>query len=887
MQEINWPYSFSEVSQDKSTWRTSTTSPIWELAGIDGTVTGALRPHPGMKECWTFRYDQVAGADFGGTNPYVAAPQFGEIQDFWCFTCKIGASKLTYGVVYVVKRPTGGQLDLIIEGWRTDSNSFYQRAILVGQTTSIGPAGLVNVTPTPRVVYITIKGLPGYAVTFPTGSVNIVSSGPGAKPLGAWESTSQTNFLPTITQLPDPSISANPPGSFVVYSTSGGTAPAGANGWQDTTTRWNTATSQKEGDYAFAVQFEDSLTGRRSQLSDSVPVTFSGNNRKFTAVGVVDTAKYDTVKIWRSVRTTNAAGVFAAGILQLEAVFKASDQAITTSGPTWTPALPASVVKWAYAVQKDDRQLVMQDTFQDKPAFLSTVPYGGASASYQSQLFVSAIDGQASDKEDQMRSVGEIRWSSATDGSYELFAPKARWTPEIHGDDPIAFKQAGQILLGFSKSRVFFIIRDGAFVRVSTAHNGYGITGKYAAETVGPMVYYLTKQGMRAVYPDGRLDEVGAIDWLITSDWDDDLAGMSMAYDTSSAALYVLNPAKKRAVVMWFASGMCSEMHYFPFKKCARGYFPQKSDFPDSAVFLYSPSLDSDVSVVSYVPAQFRPRLMRIADDPLDRIRTPPGGTYEGCHYGLVDGNCDRNINDIRLEGQINSPNGDYFEMSWANRGANGWTPDWTILGSYCCIMGDGSIGFYASGDILKYYEIIGYKFVSGRHNVVLRVPEKSDWFVLDQDQLRDPQQLAVNPVVVKVGTSVMPGLVPETGFLTNKQIDSIGVLLSGVCLSNSVNKTLNPEAIFARWFGMVYKGDYDTNPYPVSIALPLNPSRQQNVISIVDGGSPIHASFEKILNPFQSVTFLSNAVGFNFRLLAMNVRGRILQTERNKNSYA
>jgi len=885
MQEINWPYSFSEVSQDKSTWRTSTTSPIWELAGIDGTVTGALRPHPGMKECWQFQYDLVAGADFGGTNPYVGTAQYAEIQDFWCFTCKIGSSKLTYGVVYVVKRPTGFLRDLIIEGYRTDTNTYYQKAILVGQssTSEIGVGGLVNVTPTPRVVYITIKGLPGYAVTFPTGGVNIVASGPGVKPLGAWELTSQTNFLPTITQLPDPSNSANPPGSFVVYSTTGGTAPGGANGWQDTTARWNAATSQKEGDYSFAVQFEDSLTGRRSQLSDSVPVTFAGVNRKFTAVGVVDTNKYDTVKIWRSVRTTNAAGVFAAGILQLEAVFKASDQSITTASPTY----PAGVVKWAYAVQKDDRQLVMQDTFQDKPAFLSAVPYGGASASYQSQLFVSSINGQASDKEDQMRSVGEIRWSSATDGSYELFAPKARWTPEIHGDDPIAFKQAGQILLGFSKSRVFFIIRDGAFVRVSTAHNGYGITGKYAAETVGPMVYYLTSQGMRAVYPDGRLDEVGAIDWLITNDWDDDLSSMSMAYDTSSAALYVLNPNKNRAVVMWFASGMCSEMHYFPFKKCARGYFPQKAEFPDSAVFLYSPSLDNDGSVASYVPSSFRPRLMRISADPLDKAWNPPGGTYEGCHYGLIDGASDRNVN-MESDGQLVSPNGTYEIVSWASRGVTGWTPDWTILGSYCCIMGDGNIGFNMNGDVLKYYEIIGYKFSGGRHQLVLRIPEKSDWIFASQiDEFKDPQQLTINPVVVKVGTSIMPGLIPETGFLTNKQIDSMGVLLSGVCLSPGVQNTLNPDATFARWFGMVYKGDYDTDEYPVSIALPLNPSKQQNVISIIDGGSPVHASFEKILNPFQSVTFLSNAVGFNFRLLAMNVRGRILQTERNKNSYA
>ena len=38
---------------------------------------------------------------------------------------------------------------------------------------------------------------------------------------------------------------------------------------------------------------------------------------------------------------------------------------------------------------------------------------------------------------------------------------------------------------------------------------------------------------------------------------------------------------------------------------------------------------------------------------------------------------------------------------------------------------------------------------------------------------------------------------------------------------------------------------------------------------------------------PHQSVEFMANAVNQTFRLLAMNVRGRILETERNKNSYA
>jgi hypothetical protein len=884
MQEINWPYSFNEASEDKTTWRTSSQSPIWELAGIDGTVSGALRPHPGMKDVWTFRFDLVDAADFGGTNPYVTNAQYATVEDFWPFTCKIGASSLTYGVVYVAKRPKSTVRDLIIEGFRTDTNQFYQKAILTNQSSAsaIGVNALINVSSTPRVVYVTIKGIQGYAAMFPGSGPNptIVSSGPGRKPLGAWEPTSQTSYTPTTTLLPDPTAvvtPANPPGSFVVYSTLV-TAGAPTGGWFDTATRWGTATSQKAGDYAFAVQFEDSLSGRRSQLSDSVPVTFTGSNRKFTAIGIVDTAKYDTVKIWRSVRNTNAAGVFAAGILQLEAVFKASDYAISPASPTYG----AGVVLWAYAVQKDDRQLVMQDTFQDKPAFLSSVPFGGASASYQSQLFVSGISGQSSDTEDQMRSVGEIRWSSATDGSYELFAPKARWTPDIHGDDPICFKQAGQILLGFSKSKVFFILRDGAFVRVSTAHNGYGVTGKYAAETVGPMVYYLTRQGMRAVYPDGRLDEIGATDWLITNDWQDDLASMSMAYDVSTSALYVLNPNNKRAIVMWFASGMCSEMHCFPFKKCARGYFPAKTEYADSAVFLLSPSLDEDASVSGYIPSSFRPRLMRVAQDSTDRVWEPPSFLYEGqVHYGLIDGACDRNVK-LTNTVEVTTPSGTYYEFWWTTRGVNGWTPTWTIIGSYCCVPSDGAIGVSKFG--LRYFQIIGIIAGGSQHKVLCREVDSIDNFCTEVNPVGNATHLTINPVVFKIGTSPMPGVIPTTGFMTNKEVTSTGVMLAACELSPAMGKTVDADSVFPRWFAGVYSGD---SYFPFSIGTPVNPSKQANSISIVDGASPIHAPFDKKLDTYQSVTFLANAVGMDFRVIAMNVRGRILETERNKNSYA
>jgi hypothetical protein len=915
MQEINWPYSFNEVSQDKSTWRSSCKSPIWELAGIDGTVTGALNPHPGMKEAWVFRYDLISAGEFGGTNPFSADPARATIVDFWPFTCKVGTNSMTYGVVYLAC-PFGsvGQMHLLIEGYNTATSSYYQSVIQKNINAPGDPAyvtccpqantnyiltpnenRLLSVVSTPRVVYVFASGGDPYAITFPSSgspALSITTAGPGIKPKGNWSSTATTNFVPTgpgaTTQLPDPVVSGNPPGSFCVYSSSAsGSAPAA--GWFDTVVRWNTATSQKAGDYAFAVQFEDSRTGRRSQLSDSVAVTFSGNDRKFTTVGVVDSNKYDTVKIWRSVRTTNAAGVFAAGILQLESVFKASDYSISPASPTYS----AGVVSWAYAVQKDDRQLVMQDTFQDKPAFLSVMPRGGVAASYQNQMFVSGIQGTAPDTSDQMNSVGEIRWSSATDGSYELFNPRGRWTPEIHGNDPIVFKQAGQVLLGLSRSRVFFIMRDGAFVRVSTAHNGYGVVNPYAAEEIGPMVYYITKQGMRVVYPDGRLDEVGAIDWLITNDWKDDLECLSMAYDSGTSALYLLNPVKDKAVVFWFSSGMCSEMHYFPFKKCARGNFPSSSANPagrtsDCALFLLSP----DVSMVpAYNPLQpedpfnvyaleidsHRPRLMRIADSGTDRCHVPPLPTEEGVHYGLIDGDAPRNF-DARTFSQLNSQ---LYEVTLVDF-PDIWLTDTSIVGSYFFVNSDGTIG--GGADDLCSFKIVSWGKPTGSTTSFLLIPaEPDDVFRTVKGAPTNIAYATINPVVLKIGTSSMPGIKPEVGFLTNKEVSSMGMLFQGVSLSQLASGNGAVGFRFARWYGGLFQAD-EPNPYSVSCA--TNTDKTTIIQTVTNGGSPIHANFNKKLDLFQSVTMFMLVAGFDCRVLAMNVRGRILETERSKNSY-
>jgi hypothetical protein len=907
MQEITWPLPLNKASQSKDVWKSgAATSPIWELVGVDGTNQGAIVPYPGFKQAWIFRYDQIPDGEdwYDDTNPYTAFAYRAEVLDFWTFTARIGSDYYCYGVVYLAQRPKVTTRDLILEGYRTDTNTYFYKVLVDGDTGDAPKLGTtltnyaISVTSTPRVVYVFIRGLNPKAVTFPTGSVVVVDAGPGVKPTGSWVSALVTAvYTPSVALLPNPAASPYIVGSFIVYSETA--SHTGAAGWNDNATRWGTAAAQKSGDYAFAVQFEDSLSGRRSQLSDSVAVTFSttSTSLKLTVVGIVDTTKYDTVKIWRSVRNTNAAGVFTAGILQLEATFLASEYAITPTSPAaseWSPPanLAGTVVKWAYAVQKDDRQLVMQDTFQDRPSFLSAVPFGGASAAYQSQLFVSNTAGQVSNKEDQMKSVGEIRYSSASDGSYELFAPKGRWTPDIFGDSPIAFQQCGQILLGFSANQVYFIMREGAFVRVMGAHNGYGITSPYALSNVGPMVYYVTHQGLRVVYADGRLDEVGAVDWLLSIDWADDLDRISMAFDPRTTALYIHNPVKNKTAVMWFSSGTCSELHNMPFLKCTRGLFAKTPSSPltDTALFLLS---ETGITVDAANTA-YRARLMVPAESPLDRMLVPNVlNTFEGKHYGLIDGNCDRCV-----VASIVQDVGDSYSFTWSAR-TYGWTPDYTIIGAYIKIVGDPTsrITTKQSTDYFQYTFRITSLMVSlpGYARVIAELVQDEVTQTSESPFYADSPTVlvAINPVVVKVQTAILPGGMDAGMFMNSKQVSSVGALISGYEYSGAVDSTIGYNQ-FSRWFANLYRGEEDT---ALLKGYSYNPSTDDTKKTIVNGTSPIHAAWNQTkttgtassmaLGPQWSIEFAAFVVGQTFRLLALSIKGRILDTERNTNNYA
>ena len=866
--DTTWPIPTVRVSESKDSWKSGVNgSPTWELVGVDGTNKGGLALHKGFREAWVFGPENLAGTQFPGNsnvNPYATNTNLFDVVDFWPASMRIGASYWAYGVIYIASRPSSSTRDLIFEGYRTDTSTKFYKVILEGSTL-LNTGYAVSVTCTPRVVYVGIAGRAPKAICFSgtsTFTLNVVDAGPGQKPTGTWVSADTTAFTPTTTQLPDPA--SGPPGSFVVYGTSGTSAPtnwaAGSTAWTDTGVQFTA------GNYSYAVQFEDSTTGRRSQLSDLVPVTWTGVKRRITITGIVDTAKYDTVKIYRSTRSYNTANIFSAGIVQLESTFKASDKSITpATSPSWSPALAGTVVKWATVSVLDDRQLVMQDVFLDNPSFLNDVPWGGAVGTMDNQLIVSNIVSQSADTKDQMKSVGEIRWSSATDGSYELFSPRGRWTPESFGDSPIVFKRAGQVLVGLSQNRVYFIARNGAYTNVTPAHTGFGVVNPNACSVMGPMLYYVTRQGMKSVYADGRLDEVGAVDWLISVDWFDDLDYVSMANDPKFSCMYMLNPIKGKIAMMWFSTGMVSEVHDVGFKKCANGWWTSDADdygaeLTDRALFLFAPSGLVHTSKTT----GYRPRLMVAANNSTDRKVPPADSTNDAYHYGTVDGPGERRTTCTA------TANSTYFDLAYTPP-ATPWTPTWRTLGMYARVL--------SSSVVATRLRVVG--ITSGDKPTVENVGGAS--LPTDGSSFR----VILNSMVFRMestclpgGQEGQPGNQAGGGFTNIKQVSGLTCIFRNVSLSPGVVSDND-----GKWKALVYRGDLYT---PTAAGFSSKPDGTATT-SIVEGATPIAAPFgtHGVMDPNPSIAVEICAVGMTFRVIAISVKGRILGTERTSRNYA
>ena len=377
------------------------------------------------------------------------------------------------------------------------------------------------------------------------------------------------------------------------------------------------------GDYSFAYQLFDSKTGRRSGLSEIVVAKknqfVNNSNQEVPLYGcldvVYDHTKYDKAIIWRTVDTA-ALNLVGNGILSLEKIITLEDYRVLDPDLENFDSDDYSHSFYIYSL-KDEVLQFQQPYPSGTPLFDEKLPYGGTAEFYESTLFVSNIrnspasianDGNLNEVK---RGLGELRWSSLTDYSPELFPPTNFFIPPTPTNEIIGITSMGGNLIGYSRDRMYFIRKEGgttgALMRITEVHEGYGVVNPNCASTVGSSSYFLTPRGLKSVDAVGKLDDVGAFDHMVLNEWGDVLSNVSMAYDSASSSLMILSPDKEEIACLWFNSSRATSIKDATFDQCREGVWPEdvkdySTSLVDRALFMSnSPEPNENIKPRIYV----------------------------------------------------------------------------------------------------------------------------------------------------------------------------------------------------------------------------------------------------------------------------------------------
>ena len=883
--DTQWTWNFTgPTTMSKAQSRPSTPREIaWELTGIDGNTPGCLRTHPAFKNISTFT-------------------ALGTLVNFFPITLIFNAS--TYYVGYVVVRERFG--DTYFDFYLSSNGTTV--STIASVHTVAGATGLeVDIQCSGRYAYIFIRGRPAQVVYVATSTPTLTKlpAGPGlvptvetqldtgtaavvAAPCGVVSATvtgggSSYSSAPTVTFAAPTNV---PPGrtarGYAVISAgvvtsivitdqgSGYTAVPGITFGSGSATatavlnpgvatasttgrlavmvdkRGNTGkTLYKSGNYGFAVQFLDSTTGRKSQISEigylevprngnvdqNLPImvrvwfpSYYSGSAWVRGVGTTP-GVYDKALIYRTVNQGIAGGsLYGNSPLHLDSIITA-------------PASTATVTPDGVNLRVADTQLVYQDTFAGRTRSDDVPPQGGVAQFLGSTLFVSRVLGNtATTLTDSVTGVtppnpppgvGDLRWSTTLDTQPENFSQFSRWVPQTPGNEVIAMRRVGMSMLGFSTDRMYRISRADSFIKVEEMHVGYGVAGKDALEAIGTMTYLVSGAGLKAISADGQLEDVTSLDSLLNVDWAYTKANLKMAFDATGQCLTILKPSVNgpdgEAVCMWFGTNRITMLKDLPFKHMRSGNWIVSGKNVRRSLFVkrHDAAGAYGVYMVDYE------RSANIYPSNLC------GGTPVNVRFGNVGGG-----------GTYPSPNTfTYSEQEF------------------------DCAAYSLNGDLTRY---VVNEIVSEADNT-----QNKSW--------------AIAPMFVQwtggnVGFQMQPDQPEFKDFFRQKQVTNAAAYVEVI----ATNEDLSTSGVTPSWFAPIYEGTSDT---PIFIATPVDKNGVQ-VDTVFDESFEVRLGNEMPRAPFGqhgvmgaslSPSFVFPVCGVEIKLLAFSLTGRILDTQRRR----
>lgn len=547
MTDIPWSWPLRGTTSDKTGPKTrlNDRDRAYALVGVDGSDEGGVRPFPGFclarELTWRTINEDTSGV---GLSDDANHDQTSRVLDCFPISLKVGPSRQCFGHVLRVLRTGGASADLYWEWYDTVAATW--RSLLLASAVSGAVGTRMDVATWGRMAYVLLEGAAPKALyvvldndVTPTRMVaKVLNAGPGVRPL--------------LVKASIGSAPSSGTGNLQVNVGSGATLAAG--------------------DYAFAYELQDTRTGRRSGISETLQVSsgdFSGAGGVSLRV-VADSAKWDRLYAWRSIKVESG-GIEKAAILFLDGITDFDGDTVHD-----------------FALL--DKELVFQKVHLGAQAYDESVPYGGAATMLNGMLVVGSISGtpESSTAEskpgDELRNVGELRWSLPSESAPELFSPLGRFVTSNLGT-PLKTETLGSAVVALCRDRALFVQKSGGMARVTEMHEGFGLQSDRGAVAHAGVVYWHGPHGLCMSGPDGSLEEVRSLDHLLRGEWGRP-SDVWMASDYETGCVYGLSPSLGKAFCLWIRSASLTELWDLPFSLVQTGPWPR--DYDDMTSVLVS-----------------------------------------------------------------------------------------------------------------------------------------------------------------------------------------------------------------------------------------------------------------------------------------------------------
>jgi len=567
----NWTYEFGLPVAD---YRTEPAAISYgmntDLVGVDGRFVGVLKRAPGFDRCSRLALTTTGESSGFQLSAFSTGFRRSRALDFF-----------RYAEVY--KGTTGVILrGFVVRTGHTLAFHYYdpQEAQWLSHTISEESAGPIDITYGPRAIYYTSSRRRGRTVFWHEGEFVNLPFGP-----------------------------AHPSGAMMLV-------PSGPMSTNKATGALSTPVNQ-DGRYQVGVRLSDSRRGAATPLSwymledplapswvRETPAVPPSSSLYYLAMGITispeDARSYDTIEVYRSIRegsylyralTWHAPSEVAGAqtLADLTGVRPTLSGGVTNNPPSplgeqggvviiqlGNKNLNGNLVTLREGVRcltsgVDDTLLSYLSSFDFQedtaagPIRASTLLYSGGA------LFA------AGDDLNTTRDGGDIRFSVLTQQMPEIFPGL-----NVHGlarssDRILRFLKSGSLVCGISRDKVYRLTRVGNLVASEQMDTGWGAVGAEAATNLGPDLVFLSSSALLSIQASsGTLSTISIVDRILNhlSEWGESRASVFLAYDAAMAVLYLINPVKEEALLVWGTSNTVTRRKDMNFVAATSGVHP-------------------------------------------------------------------------------------------------------------------------------------------------------------------------------------------------------------------------------------------------------------------------------------------------------------------------